>query len=115
MNYRLILFSVLLFILGQGLVWIQVNGPLIWPWAKKYKMLLMLCGIPITFLFMEATRFAVTGFNDLFWPGRFVSFVSGILIFTAFTYFFRGEGITLKTAVSLLLGFAIITIQLFWK
>lgn len=97
------------------MVWIQVNGPLIWPWAKKYKLLLLLFGIPITYLFMEATRFAVTGFEGMFWPGRFVSFVSGIMIFTAFTYFFKGEGISLKTAVSLTLASCIIIIQLFWK
>ena len=97
------------------MVWIQVNGPLIWPWAKKYKLLLLLFGIPITYLFMEATRFAVTGFEGMFWPGRFVSFVSGIMIFTLVTYMFKGEGITLKTAVSLTLASCIILIQLFWK
>ena len=32
-----------------------------------------------------------------------------------FTYFFKGEGITLKTAVSLTLASCIILIQLFWK
>ena len=49
------------------MVWVQVNGPIIWPWAKKYKLLLMLCGVPITYLFMEATRLAVGGFEGLFW------------------------------------------------
>jgi len=97
------------------MVWIQINGPLIWPWAKKYKLLLLLFGIPITYIFMEATRLTVNGFEGLFWPGRFVSFVSGIMIFTAFTYFFKGEGISLKTAVSLTLASCIILIQLFWK
>ena len=48
MNYRLITFAIILFILGQGMVWIQINGPLVWPWAKKYKLLLLLFGIPIT-------------------------------------------------------------------
>ena len=115
MNYRLILFAIILFIIGQAMVWIQINGPLIWDWAKKYKMALLLFGIPITYLFMEATRLAVTGFEGLFWPPRFVSFVSGIMIFTAFTYFFKGEGISLKTAVSLTLASCIILIQLFWK
>ena len=97
------------------MVWIQINGPLIWPWAKKYKLLLLLVGIPITYIFMEATRLTVNGFEGQFWPGRFVSFVSGIMIFTAFTYFFKGEGITLKTAISLTLASCIILIQLFWK
>ena len=75
----------------------------------------MLCGIPITYLFMEGTRIAVAGFDGLFWPGRFVSFVSGIIIFTAMTYLFRGEAVNLKTATCLLLAFSIILIQLFWK
>ena len=115
MNYRLITLAIVLFTLGQGLVWIQVNGPILWDWAKKYKLLLMLFGIPITYLFMEATRLAVTGFEGEFWPGRFASFVSGIMIFTLMTYIFKGEGITLKTAVSLTLASCIILIQLFWK
>ena len=115
MNYRLIIFSIILFILGQAMVWVQVNGPIIWPWAKKYKLLLMLFGIPITYLFMEATRFAVDGFQGEFWPGRFLSFVSGIVIFTAMTYLFRGETVTAKTATCLVLAFSIIFIQLFWN
>ena len=115
MNYRLIIYSIILFLIGQAVVWIQVNGPIIWPWASKNKWVLIICGVPITYLFMEATRVAVTGFDGLFWPGRFVAFVSGIIIFSIFTYSFCGEGMNLKTLVSLLLAFGIIIIQLFWK
>lgn len=115
MNLKYITLSALLFTFGQCIVWIQVNGPIIWPWAKEWRWALMLCGIPITYLFMEATQYAVTGFQGEFWPGRFVSFVSGIIIFSAMTYLFRGEVVTLKTATCLLLAFSIILIQLFWK
>jgi hypothetical protein len=94
---------------------VQVNGPLIWPWAKTWKLGLLVLGIPITALFMEATRLIVVGFDGLFWPGRFVSFVAGIFIFTLMTYMFRDEAITLKTAISLLLAFSLIIVQLFWK
>jgi hypothetical protein len=51
----------------------------------------------------------------MFWPGRFTSFVAGIFIFTCMTYIFRDESINLKTAVSLLLAFCLILVQLFWK
>jgi hypothetical protein len=64
---------------------------------------------------MEATRLIVVGFGGLFWPGRFVSFVAGIFIFTLMTYIFRDEAITMKTAISLLLAFSLIIVQLFWK
>ncbi len=115
MNYKYIIFSILIFLVGQSFVWIQTNGPLIWPWAKTYRWALMLMGVPITWLFMEATRFAVTGFDGAFWPGRFVSFVTGITMFAIMTWVFRDEAINLKTAVSLGLAFALILIQLFWK
>ena len=115
MNYKYIMLSILIFLLGQIVVWIQVNGPIIWDWAKSYKFLLMLLGVPITWMFMEATRYAVLGFNGHFWPGRFLSFVAGIFIFTIMTYIFRNEAITLKTAISLCLALSLILIQIFWK
>jgi len=115
MNYKLIIISVIMFLFGQSLVWIQVNGPIIWPVAKTYRWALMLLGIPITWLFMEATQRAVAGFDGEFWPARFVSFVAGITIFTIFTYLFRGESVTIKTATCLALAFGIIFIQIFWK
>jgi hypothetical protein len=115
MNYKYILLSIAIFLLGQGIVWIQTNGPLLWPWAVKWKWALIALGIPITWLFMEATRFAVEGFGGVFWPGRFVSFVTGITIFAIMTWLFRDEAINMKTAVSLLLAFILLMIQLFWK
>jgi hypothetical protein len=115
MNYRYILFSILIFFLGQTLVWVQVNGPLIWSWAKTWRWALMLLGVPITWLFMEATRLAVTGFNGEFWPGRFVSFATGIAMFAVMTWLFRNEGVTIKTAVSLMLALGLLLVQLFWK
>ena len=115
MSYKHIALSFALFLIGQILVWIQLNGPLLWDWAKTWKWLLIFMGIPITWIFMEATSAIVTGFGGLFWPGRFISFVAGIIIFTAMTYMFREEAINLKTTVSLLLAFCLIIVQLFWK
>ena len=89
MNYKHIAIAFAMFLLGQIIVWIQVNGPLIWDWAKTYRTALMFLGVPITWLFMEATRYSVSGFQGMFWPGRFTSFVAGIFIFTCMTYLFR--------------------------
>ena len=103
MNYRTIAIAFLIFMLGQCLVWFQVNAPILWSWGKSWKWLLIVGGIPIT------------GFAGSFWPGRFMSFVSGMLIFTILTYMFCNEPITTKTAVSLVLALSLILIQLFWK
>lgn len=115
MNYKHLAYSFLIFLLGQTVVWVQTNGPLLWPWAKHYRFALMLLGMPITWAFMEATRLAVSGFGGQFWPSRFFSFVSGIFIFTLMTYIFKDEGINIKTAISLTLAFSLILVQLFWK
>tara|TARA_B100000927_G_C16360011_1_gene427056 strand:+ start:7 stop:354 length:348 start_codon:yes stop_codon:yes gene_type:complete len=115
MNLKYIALSALLFTVGQLIVWIQVNGPIIWTWAKEWRWALMFCGVPITYLFMEATKYAVDGFQGEFWPGRFLSFVSGIFMFTLMTYLVVGESVSLKTAICLLLSLSIILIQLFWK
>jgi hypothetical protein len=115
MNYKYIALSFFLFVIGQILVWVQVNGPLIWPWAKTWKWALILLGVPITWLFMLATETVVKGFDGLFWPGRFISFCAGIFIFTVMTYLFRDEPITAKTAISLALAFILLSVQLFWK
>jgi len=115
MNYKHIALSFTIFIFSQAIVWFQVNGPLLWQWAKDYRFYLMFLGVPITWAFMEATRYAVSGFAGQFWPGRFMSFVTGIIVFTIMTYIFKDEGINTKTAVSLTLAFSLIFIQLFWK
>ena len=115
MNLKPIFTSFLLFAIGQLVVWFQVNGPIIWPLAKQYRWILLLLGIPITYIFMKATESAVIGFSGEFWPARFVSFVVGIFIFSVLTWVFRGEGINIKTAVCICLAFTIIFIQLFWK
>ena len=115
MNLKYIALSALLFTVGQLIVWIQVNGPIIWTWAKEWRWALMFCGVPITYLFMEATKYSVDGFQGEFWPGRFLSFVSGIFMFTLMTYLVVGESVSLKTAICLLLSLSIILIQLFCK
>ena len=115
MDYKNILYGALLFVVGQAIFWMQINSPIIWNLSKSTKWSLIFLGVPLTWLFMEGTRLLVTGFGGSFWPGRFISFAMGILVFTVFTYLFRGEGITIKTAISLLLAVGIVCIQLFWK
>ena len=110
-----IIFALLIFIIAQMMVWLQLNGQFVWPVFKKYESLLILTGIPITWLFLEATRCGVSGFDGLLWPQRFLAFACGIIIFSLFTWLFKGEGFTMKTILCLLLSGTILGVQIFWK
>jgi len=115
-NIQTLVMGLLLFALGQSLIWIQTNGQFVWKWVDKNPLLMSIgLGIPISYMFIKATRFTVDYFDGSLWPSRFIGFAIGIFCFTLLTYFFKDEGINYKTATCLLLALSIIIIQLFWK
>jgi len=106
----------LLFFIAQSLILIQLNGQFVWPWFKKNPWIVSFSlGGFISYILIMATRSVVEHFNGLLWPGRFIGFSSGIIVFAIFTYIFLNQGITPKTLVSLVLAFSLICVQLFWK
>jgi hypothetical protein len=106
----------LLFFFAQGVIWFQTNGQFIWPWFKEHPVIVAFTlGGFAALMFLTATRYVVDHFNGLFWPGRFIAFATGMLIFAVLTYLFRGEGMNAKTIVSLILSLCIICLQIFWK
>mgnify|MGYP003647290780 CR=1 FL=1 len=99
--------AILLFLAGQTLIWIQTNGQFLWKWFDKNPLILsVVFGTIISYLFIFATKYVVNYFDGLLWPGRFI-----VLL----TWFFMGEGITTKTAISLVLATTLVSIQIFWK
>lgn len=108
----LIIWSLLLFFLAQALAWLQINGQFVWPWMKDHKIIISFIGVPISYLLMIATDFAYTGMDNKIWPGRFMAFAVGILVFTVFTNVFLGEGINSKVYISLALSAALLIIQI---
>lgn len=111
-----LLIGVLFMIAAQASAWFQLNSQFIWPWAKNHPWLfIVLPSIPISMFYYFATKHLAAGFGDLLWPGRFISFGVGIIIFTGLVWWLKNEPITLKTTVSLLLAMGLITIQAFWK
>lgn len=106
----------LLFILGQSMIWIQTNGQFVWPWFKKNPIAVSIVfGSIISYILIYATKMVVGYFDGELWPSRFIGFSTGIVTFTSLTYLFLGEGITMKTAISLVLTLCIICIQVFMK
>lgn len=108
--------GLLLFFIGQALIWIQTNGQFVWESFRKNPLLLAVgFGTIISYILIYATRYTVDHFGGLLWPGRFIAFGMGIISFTFLTWFLLGEGITPKTAVSLFISVVLIAIQILWK
>lgn len=108
--------SLVLFVIGQIIIWFQLNGQFLWPWWKSNSLLLSfsLGGIA-SYIFLKATYLTYNYFDNMLWPGRFIGFASGMLIFAFLTRILMNEGINVKTAVSLCLAAALLIIQIFWK
>ena len=103
------------FLLVQLVTWFQLNGQFVWPWFKNNVFLLCLLGIPISWLYIEATRLGFIAFDGMLWPGRLLGFGMGMLSFAILANVFLGEGLTTKTVISLILATALVCIQVLWK
>jgi hypothetical protein len=112
---RGILIGIILFLLGQTIIWYQTNLQFISEWAKSHKLLLSLLGVPVSYLFILATSYTVEGFNGQLWPSRLIGFSVGMIVMAFLTYFHISQGINIKTFITLLLALCIVLIQVFWK
>ena len=115
MNIQKLISGMLLFLLGQVLVWYQVNGQFISDWIKNRPWVMSLMGVPISFVYIYATQYLVEAFNGDLWPQRLIGFSMGMIAFAVLTYIHLNQAITLKTAVTLALATAIVVIQIVWK
>ena len=103
-----------LFLIGQTLIWFQTNGQFINKWAKEHPFwMACIFAIPISYAFIHATRLVVEYYDGLLWPGRLIGFATGMISFYLMTYYLMGEGLTLKTTITVLLAAVIIAIQVF--
>jgi hypothetical protein len=114
-NIQKLITGTLLFLLGQTLVWYQINGQFISEWMKKHPLAVSFLGVPISYVYIYATQHLVEAFNGDMWPQRLIGFSMGMIAFAFLTYIHLNQGITLKTAVTLALATAIVVIQIIWK
>lgn len=110
-----IILGIIIFLIGQVLIWYQTNLQFLSSWAKNNTFLLSLIGVPISYVFIYAHRYIVYGFEGKLWPSRLIGFSLGMLVMSILTYTHMGQGINLKTGITLILAFLILGIQLFWK
>ena len=110
-----LILCLVIFFTVQVITWFQLNGQFVWPWFKNNVFLLCLMGVPISWLYIEATRLGFIAFDGLIWPGRLLGFAMGILTFAICANMFMGEGLNTKTIISLILATILTFIQVFWK
>jgi hypothetical protein len=101
--------------IAQILVFFQIQGSLKYEFLQQNKLLVLLFGIPITWLFMESVRNIYLWSDGQLWAGRLIGFSIGIIVFTIMSITLFDEGLSLKTSICLFLSIVILAIQIFWK
>jgi len=112
---RNLLIGIGIYILAHIITWFQLNGQFFSGWFKSNNFILALFGIPISYLYIYGTKYCYENFDGLIWPGRFIGFACGTVVFAVLASSVMGEGITVKTGLSLILAVALVGIQIFWK
>jgi len=104
-----------IFLFVHIITWFQLNGQFFSEWFKNNNFILALFGIPISLLYIYGTKYCYEGFGGLVWPGRFIRFACGTVVFAVLASLVLNEGLTAKTGVSLIMATLLVGIQIFWK
>ena len=116
MDYKQLLLGAGAFFVAHVLTFFQLNGQFLKiDWFRKNEWIVAVAGIILSYFYIWGTKYTVAGFDGLLWPGRFIGFGVGMIIYAIGVSYFFNEGITNKTAVSLGIALILICVQLFWK
>jgi len=102
-------------IVAQILTFLQLQGSVKYNWYNKYPIPVLLCAIPISWLFIKSVDNFIMAYNGEIFPSRIFGFCIGIIIFIIMGKLLFHESINLKSALCILLSFIIILIQIFFK
>ena len=102
-------------LLAQSGTFIQLQGNARYDWFSKYPIILLLSGIPLTWLYIQSTKNIIQAFNGELWPSRLIGFGIGVIVFAFMSHYLFKEPINFKTILCLFLAFIIILIQIFMK
>ena len=91
------------------------NGQFLYKSFVKYEWVVAAAGVILSFFYMWGTKYVVEAFGGLLWPGRFIGFGVGMVIYAIMVSYFFNEGINLKTLTSLILATGLVCVQVFWK
>jgi hypothetical protein len=108
-------YGILFGLLGQIGSFMQLQGGIKYGWYPKYLWVSMLCAIPLSWFYLKSVQYFIKAFEGEIWPSRLLGFSLGIITFTLMRGILFKEPFTAKTIISILLGFAIVAIQVLWR
>ena len=103
------------FLVAHILTFFQLNGQFLWKSFARNEWAVAASGIILSFFYIWGTKYIVEAFGGLLWPGRFIGFGVGMVIYAIMVSYFFNEGINLKTLTSLIIATGLVCIQVFWK
>ena len=106
-----ILLCIIILFFTQIVIWFQLNAQVKWDWFKDNYLLMSILGMPISYALLLSTKYGYFGFGNL-WSIRLIGFAVGLMTFPVITWIMLGEGITIKTGISIVLAGIIMLLQL---
>ena len=110
-----LLIGIAMFLIAHILTFFQLNGQFLWKWFAKNEWAIAASGIILSIFYIWGTKYTVDAFNGLLWPGRFIGFGVGMVIYAIMVSYYFNEGINLKTMTSLILATGLVCVQVFWR
>ena len=104
-----------MFLVAHVLTFFQLNGQFLYKSFQKHEWAVAAAGVILSFFYIWGTKYTVEAFGGLLWPGRFIGFGVGMVIYAIMVSYFFNEGINLKTLTSLILATGLVCVQVFWK
>ena len=73
---KYILYSILLSIIGNIVVWFQLNGQLKWDFMRNNMLLVCMIGIPVSYIFYKCIYLRIYDNKNLIFPIFWLSFLT---------------------------------------
>lgn len=115
LNWYYIFIGALVTLVAQIGAWFQHNLQFKYPQYDEKWWGMYALSVPLTYVFILATKYNVQGYGGSIWGARFVGFSIGMIVYAIMIQVFFQERFTMKIALQLFLCLSILAVQAFWK
>lgn len=116
MDYKLILFGLLLGTVAHSISWFGMNSQFIWEfWKNKPFMAALLFGLPSNVVFWFASKYVREGTHSI-WNVRWLLFAMSFPPMFVLTTTMLGDNfLTMKNMITMLLAVCIVIVQFYYR